>query len=155
MLETDRVVRSMRPRTNPSPRTELAKAVKSLREDVLRVTQQQMSNLLGTTLNTIARWENDDRTPGSGMLLELARIASNHGRSDLAEHFGSRLEASVSNLVFEAARAKIDVERANLLLYDLANLSEENTAVADRVRECLKLASEHLNAYFPLVPEKD
>lgn len=53
----------------------------------LKMTQQQLSNHLGVTLNTVARWETV-RTPRANDLKRLEKLASDRGLLTLAECFG-------------------------------------------------------------------
>jgi transcriptional regulator with XRE-family HTH domain len=63
----------------------LAEAVRSLRAS-LNETQQQFSDRLGVVVRTIARYELE-KPPSGDVLLSLAKIAQEAGRSDLADVF--------------------------------------------------------------------
>lgn len=66
--------------------TEIREEMLLLRK-ALKMTQQQLSNHLGVTLNTVARWETV-RTPRHNDLKRLEELAFDRGLLTLAECFG-------------------------------------------------------------------
>jgi transcriptional regulator with XRE-family HTH domain len=68
---------------------EVSDAIRQLRE-TLKLTQQGLAVKLGTALTTIARWETS-RSPRGRTLNDLAHLAEESGRPDLAAIFRKEL----------------------------------------------------------------
>ena len=77
----------MRPRTKTTKPSRLSVAVSKLRQQ-LGQTQQQFAQTLKTSITTIARYETS-RNPSGQILLELEKLAREHGFAEVHDVFYS------------------------------------------------------------------
>lgn len=119
----------------------LAENLKSLREQSGK-TQQELANLLGVERGIMSSWETGSRTPGIGMIVELARY---HGVSldDLVlKDIKPPIPRYARNLAY--LRKKHDMTQndiANLLRVSKATSCKyENGNVEPTIKQLIKLA---------------
>lgn len=117
------------PRKISSRRGPISKALIELRRR-LGETQQTMSDRLGVSLQSIARWETVDQ-PVNIMLATLHQIATESGHTDLAKTFMDELEALKKEQWRKANDILDEIERWQKIRDHLAALGQE----ADRLRK--------------------
>jgi transcriptional regulator with XRE-family HTH domain len=137
------------PRKSTSRRTPVQKALIELRR-LLGETQQSMSDRLGVSLQSVARWETTE-PPVNITLATLHQIAVENNYVELAQAFRDALET-----LKEKQRRKVDdimdeINRWHHIREHLTALADEAQILTTRKHPAGPRIEEHLNALHELL----